>query len=300
MDYILHHKLKKLIYTWEVEKLNNKKIFSIFILFTLLITCIGVASASDFSSDMDLSDIDDGDYIAIDDDLDDGSDFDDDSDMDDDSDFEDDFDDESEYEDDDSDYEEYNSDYDEDWDDDDSDYDEDWDDEDWDDDSDWEEELEDGSIWKEYHTYAGNYIKYKGRCYEYTYNYTDENGTVHYKSYLKYSSYNKNNETNGTEDENETYFYFYALGAMCSGCQAPDIEEKTSSTFSIPSENHKAYAASNDIVKKVDSLDEFKDTLNMTNEKIDNVKHITLNKNSSDFSLLSLLFALLLSLIFII
>ena len=160
--------------------------------------------------------------------------------------------------------------------------------------------MEDGSIWKEYHTYAGNYIKDKGRCYEYTYNYTDENGTVHYKSYLKYSSYNKNNETNGTEDENETYFYFYALGAMCSGCQAPDIEEKTSSTFSIPSENHKAYAASNDIVKKVDSLDEFKDTLNMTNEKIDNVKHIALNKNSSDFNLLSLLFALLISLIFII
>ena len=112
--------------------MNKNKIFAIFILFALLITCTGVAFASSDIGDSDMNQIstDDGDFddLGIDD-----SDIDDDLD-DDDLDDEDDSDDED-WEDYDNDWDDEDDSDDEDW----EDYDDDWDDEDDSDDEDWED-----------------------------------------------------------------------------------------------------------------------------------------------------------------
>ena len=197
--------------------LNKNKIFAIFILFALLITCAGVSFASsDFDDSLDDSDFDDYLDEDLDDDLYDESDdlYDDlydesEDDLDDDS--EDDWDDEDldddsdeDWDDEDLDDEDWDDDSDEDWDDEDwdDDSDEDWDDEDWDDDEDWYLDDEDWEDWDEDWNYG--YIDWYEDFYydnldweewymenNTNYNYTLVNSTYPIKL-LKKDLYNRN------------------------------------------------------------------------------------------------------------
>ena len=268
--------------------MNKNKIFAIFILFGILITCAGVSFASSDldTSYMDYSDMDD----YIDEDLDDGlddedddlnddwyDDLDDDSEEDlDDDDWDDDTDDDS---DDDWDDDDWDDDFDDDWDDDDwdDDFDDDWDDDDWDDD-DWDDDFDydwDESDFQFYYyddlDFAdyeiGNITKYNSTYGYLTYlkNASFPNNATRYKYMVYYAkalgayhntSDNEQEDYNDTESDNATYEYLY-------GFIMPKVLSENyaaSSTYSVDVSKSIDLSKTLEFPKSID-LSDLKDTL---------------------------------------
>ena len=256
--------------------MNKNKIFAIFILFAVLITCAGVSFASSDldTSYMDDSDMDDSDMDDyLDEELDDGLDDEDDDDWYDDTD--DDLDDDSDEDLDDEDWDDdLDDDSDDDWDDDDwdDDFDDDWDDDDWDDDFDYDWDESDFQFYYcddlDFADYEiGNITKYNSTYGYLTYlkNASFPNNATRYKYMVYYAkalgayhnaSDNEQEDYNDTESDNATYEYLY-------GCIMPKVLSENyaaSSTYSIDVSKSIDLSKTLEFPKSID-LSDLKDTL---------------------------------------
>ena len=169
--------------------LNTKKIFAIFLLFAVLITCAGVSFAS---SDFDDSNIDNIGSTFID--------LDDDSDLDLDDDSDDDLDDDW----DDEDYDDSDDDLDDDWEDD-------WDDEDYDDwDDDWDDEdYSNFGYWVDYNWQDWKYDNLDDEDYNFKYPIAYAYTTAKTMGFKYNRTNNQNESDNNTYEDNETEYFDY-------------------------------------------------------------------------------------------